>query len=79
MEYPNVIGVLGLCTRDGQIRNQRQLVDIIKEKNLYDAKVDQWADPDSDYIWCVFYNGELKDAIENVAGYIIDNDEKRFW
>jgi len=79
MKYPNIIGVLGLCTRDGQIRNQKQLVDVIKEKNLYEAKVYQWEDPEADYIWCVFYNGELEDTIENVANYIIDNDVERFW
>ena len=78
-EYPNVIGVLGLCTRDGQRRNQDQLLKVIKERKLQDANVEQWEDPDGDYIWVVFFNGTLQDDVQDVAGWIIDNDNNRLW
>ena len=82
MEYSNVKGVIGLCIRDGHVRNQEELFDIIKEKNLYDCELAQYDDPDSDYIWCVFYEGTIdldEDSIKNIVDYIIDNDEERYW
>jgi hypothetical protein len=78
-KYPNVFYVFGLCTRDGQLRNQEDLFDFIKEKKLDKACLQQWKDPDSDYIWCVFHDGNLNGDIEEVVGWIMDNDDKRFF
>jgi hypothetical protein len=79
MKYENVKGVIGLCQRDGQIRNQQQLKNVIKEKDVSDCIMEQFDDPDSDYIWCIFFNGELEDNVEETIGWIIDNDQERFW
>ena len=80
MKYKNVRGVFGLCTRDGQVRNNEQLHKIIKERDLSKLNLSQCKDPDDgDYIWCVFYEGNLGDSIENIIGYIMNYDEERFW
>lgn len=79
MKYNNVKGVLGLCTRHGQVRNTEELTKTIKEKNLANYDLSQYKDPHGDYIWYVFHNGELEDDIEDVAGWIVDNDDNRFW
>ena len=77
--YENVKGVYGLCTRDGHVRNNEQLHKIIREKNVGNCNLSQYNDPDGDYIWCVFYEGNLGDKIENVVEYIMNNDQERFW
>ena len=82
MEYSNVKGVIGLNTRDGQIRNQQELKDTIKLKKLADTELYQYDDPDGDYIWCIFYEGSLdldKENIEKILAYIMDNDDERYW
>jgi hypothetical protein len=79
MKYENVRGVFGLCQRNSQVRNNQELVNIIKEKGLGNLSFSQYDDEDSDYIWCVFYEGELGDEIENIVNYIMDYDEERFW
>ena len=79
MKYENVKGVLGLCQRDGQVRNNQQLFNTIQEKGLQKFNLSQFDDPDSDYVWCVFYENEMGDSIENIVNYIIDNDEERSW
>lgn len=79
MKYENVKGVVGLCQRDGQVRNQQQLKNIITEKQLSDCEFQQFDDPHSDYIWCIFFNGKLEDGVEETIGWIINNDGERFW
>lgn len=79
MKYENVKAVLGLCLRDGQSRNNKQLFDFIKEKGFQNLNLSQFDDPDGDYIWCVFYENDLGDNIENIVTYIMDNDEERFY
>ena len=79
MKYENVKGVYGLCTRDGQVRNNDDLYKIIKERKLGKFNLSQYSDPDEDYIWCVFYEGNLGDSIENIVDYIMDYDQERFW
>jgi len=79
MKYENVNGVFGLCTRNGQVRNNEELKNIISEKHLLEYTMSQYADPDGDYIWCIFFSGELEDDIKTIIGYIMDNDEERFW
>jgi hypothetical protein len=79
MKYENVKGILGLCTRDGQIRNQEQLKNTILEKKLSEYGMSQYDDPDGDYIWCVFFDGNLDDDIKDIVLWIMDNDENRFW
>lgn len=79
MKYDNVKGVIGLCQRDGQIRNQHQLKNIIQEKDVVNCNMEQYNDPHGDYIWCIFFNGVLKDDVNDTIEWIIDNDEERFW
>ena len=79
MKYENVKGVLGLCTRYGQARNNQQLFNTIQERGLHNLNLSQFNDPDGDYIWCVFYENEMGDSIENIVNYIVDNDEERSW
>lgn len=57
MKYENVKGVLGLCQRDGQVRNNEELMNTIRERKLGNYSLSQYDDPDSDYIWCVFLGG----------------------
>ncbi len=79
MKYENVKAVFGLCLRDGQLRNNKQLFDFIKEKGFVKLNLTQFDDQDSDYIWCVFYENDLGDDIENIIEYIMDNDSERFY
>lgn len=80
MKYKNIKGVYGLCTRHGQVRNNEDLYKIIKEKNVGNCNLSQYDDPDGDYIWCVFYEGDyLHDDINTIIEYIMNNDSERFW
>ena len=79
IKYENVKGVLGMCQRDGQIRNNNELKNIISEKGLVDCNMGQLDDEHSDYIWCLFYDGELSDDLETTIYWIINNDMNRSW
>ena len=77
-QFKDVIGVYGLCQRDGQQRNNEDLFNLIKERKLSKYSLQQWDDPEGDYMWCVFSKNGI-DNVEEAVNYIIDNDEKRSW
>lgn len=79
MKYPNVLGVLGLNIREGRIRNEKELINFIKDKKLFNIKLERWEDPDGDYIWCIFYKEKLEDYAENIVDYILMEDQERLW
>mgnify|MGYP003630050396 CR=1 FL=1 len=81
MEHENIIGMFGLCQRDGQIRNQQDLISTIKERKVFKYNITQFNDPKSDYIWVMVHEGEIsQDEIElsEMVDCIMD-DENRFW